>query len=182
MPSNNNVFNRFREKAEQANLPRGSKESIDWFRQTLRKNRYSFSRVTEGLKPGRFQTGDMITYQYDPKTKAKLKYYDTQPLIIVLDFAKGGWYGCNLHYLPPVIRASVLGEIINKKTPLAVARALERSEWSTACLKRYLSKQLLGAPVVVPKEEWDIAVSLPFESFQGKTQKSVWQESRRKKR
>ena len=41
-------------------------------------------------------------FVYDPKTKAKLPFYDTFPLVLPIDTFRGGFIGLNFHYLPTV--------------------------------------------------------------------------------
>ena len=52
--------------------------------------------------------GRMFMYMYDPKTKDKMPYYDTLPLVILVEFTHDGFYGLNLHYAPPFIRQKIL--------------------------------------------------------------------------
>lgn len=177
----NNLFNRYRELAAKAEISMGSKESIEWFRNRIRKDSRirNHDRVTKNLKKERPGPGKLMTYAYDPKFKEKLKYYDEYPLIIMLDTNQTGWYGANLHYLPPQLRVTLLEEIDYRKKPLrAIASALENNPITRVCLKRYLVKQVKSPPVTIPKDEWEIAIQLPFESFVKAGQKKVWRDSR----
>ena len=61
--------------------------------------------------------GGFYLYQYDPKWKDKLPWYDIYPLVFPFDYA-GGFYGINVHYLPP-----------NARTDLML-RLLELCRWS----------------------------------------------------
>jgi len=178
----NNLFNRYRNLAAKAEVTLGTKESLKWFAQRIRKDSRirNLDNVTKGFKAERPGPGKLMTYAYDPKYKEKLKYYDTHPLIIVLDIAAGGWYGANIHYLPPRLRARLFEELEYKENSLnRISTMLSNNSYTAPCLKRYLSKQVMSQPVVIPKEEWEIAIQLPFESFQKETLKNVWRESRR---
>jgi len=179
----NTLFNRYKALAAKAEVSLGTKESMDWFRNRIRKDSQirNHDRVTKNLKKERPGPGKMMTYVYNPKYADKLKYFDRFPLIIMLDTNVNGWYGANLHYLPPTLRVALLEEIEYKKTTLArIAGALERNPITKACLKRYLTKQLVTRPVTIPKNEWEIAIQLPFENFVKASQKEVWRESKRK--
>lgn len=179
----NTLFNRYRDLAAKAEITLGTKESMNWFAQRIRKDSKirNLDRVTKGLRANRIFPGSMVTYVYDPKYKDKLKFYDTHPLIVVLDIAKGGWYGANVHYLPPKMRAALFYEIeYNRKSMQQIASALETNEMTKVCLKRYLFKQVKSTPITIPRDEWEIAIQLPFESFQKESIKNVWRDSRRK--
>jgi len=173
----NTLFNRYKELAEKAEVTRGTKESLIWFQNRIRKDSRirNIERVTDNLKAERPGPGKMMTYVYDPKFKDKLKFYDTHPLIIMLEKTNNGWYGANLHYLPPKLRVALLQEIEYNKRPLRqISTALEKNPLTRPCLKRYLTKQIRSVPVTVPKEEWEIAIQLPFESFVKEANKTVW--------
>ncbi len=55
---------------------------------------------------------------------------------------------------------------------------MENNPITRVCLKRYLVKQVKSPPVTIPKDEWEIAIQLPFESFIKAGQKKVWRDSR----
>ena len=178
----NNLFIRYDRLAKEAEIKRGSKEALEWFADKVRKGRtVSLDKVSEGFKNKRLEVGNMIAYGYAPIGADRLPYYDRTPLVILMDFTKDGWYGINLHYLPPRMRAALLVEITYRKKPMQqIARALESNPMTKPCLKRYIAKQLTQKPVTIPKSEWDIAIQLPFESFVKAANKSVWQKSKSK--
>jgi len=180
----NTIFNRYKELAAKAEITMGTEESMEWFKNRIRKDRKirNLDSVASNFKKETPGPGKMMTYVYDPKTKDKLKYYDTHPLIIMLDVAKGGWYGANLHYLPPKLRVEILEEISFRRTSLRrIASALENNKLTKLCLKRYLVGQLRSQPVTIPKEEWEIAIQLPYENFLKAAEKTVWRDTRRLK-
>lgn len=179
----NMLFNRYRNLAAKAEVTLGTKESLKWFSQRIRKESRirNLDNVTQGLKVERPGPGKLMTYLYDPKYKEKLKYYDSHPLIICLEVAPKGWYGANIHYLPPTLRARLFEELdYNANSLNRIATMLSKNSYTAPCLKRYLAKHVMSQPVVIPKEEWEIAIQLPFENFQKQTMKSIWQESRNK--
>ena len=179
----NTVFNRYRDLARKAEITLGTRESAEWFANRIRKDKQikSIDRVTEGRKARIIEPGGMYTYTYDPKTKEKMKFYDSFPLIICLQIVRGGWYGVNFHYLPPSIRARVLWEIGYKKLPMPrVAKALSLDPRTSPAMKRYLFGQVKSTPRQIPRDEWEIAIQLPYENFQKATNKQVWRDSRSK--
>ena len=174
----NKLFSRFDRLAREAGVSRNTKASVEWFRRYIRKigNIRSHEKVTEGLKTkNKVTPGEMVTYVYDAKYKDKLPYWDKFPLIVVLEFTKDGWYGLNLHYLPPTVRAKVLAELsVTRKNLMQIRSALEKDARLKVCLKRYLAKQAVTEMSIIPKSEWEIAIQLPFENFIGATAKKVW--------
>ena len=57
--------------------------------------------------------GKMYLFIYDPIGKNELSYYDTFPLIFVLDWNQKSVLGLNLHYLPPATRAKFLDALLS---------------------------------------------------------------------
>ena len=55
--------------------------------------------------------GNMFFYKYDPKFAKKLPYWDMYPLVFPFEKAPGGFYGLNLHYIPPRHRAILMDEL-----------------------------------------------------------------------
>ena len=132
--------------------------------------------------------GKMYMYFYNPKHAKTLPYFDKFPLIIMVGPVKGGWYGLNLHYLPPEVRAALLDELVkiggskltsdtklrltyNKLKGLQSVRAFQ------PCFKRYLANHVASKMVEIPGDEWENAVFLPTESFSKATSKEVWRDS-----
>ena len=181
----NRLFDRLTEKARRANIsPSGTKESINWFRRAVTKEGQipKIDKVTEGLENSRFRPGEMMTYSYDPLLKERLDFYDEHPLIIFLERKADGWYGLNLHYLPPIVRAQIFEELAyNEKRLPMIAEKLSRNEQTKVCLKRYKAGQLRSKPKTIPKELWEIAIALPYDKFIKENKKKVWQLSKSKR-
>ena len=118
-----------------------------------------------------------MTYRYDPKHKAKLPYYDMFPLIIYCEPFRGGFYGFNIHYLQPALRAKVLSAIRERGPKMVLA--LAKVPVMKHAIKKYLNKQLLSRPVIIDEDDWEIAISLPFEGFQKAGNKEVWRNANR---
>ena len=133
----------------------------------------------------------MVMYFYDPKYKAELPYYDRFPLTIMVEPAPGGFYGLNLHYLSPGVRARFLDELMKlaPKTMTDTTR-LQRMRYKTLkgvkkyrefepCFKHYLMSHVKSKIVRVPMTEWEIAIFLPTEEFKKVKAQSVWRYSRK---
>lgn len=181
---NETIFQRYDRRAGEANILRNTDAAIDWFRNVIRKDKpVSFDRVSNDARKldqrVQFVPGNMFTYTYDPKYKDKLPFFDVFPLILLVEKTKTGWYGINVHYLPPVLRAELFKEIgYRKKDPRVVASVLARNPLTTPCLKQYLASHLKSRPIGIPKDEWEIAIQLPFEGFKKAENAQVWANSR----
>jgi len=171
------IYQRYDKRAQAAGVTRGTRESLEWFRKTIRKDRQikNLDRVTEGLKTKRIEIGGLYAYEYLPKNADKLPLWDKFPLVIILSFTNNGWYGLNLHYLPPVIRSKILSELnINRMNGVAIAKKFTQSDYGKFALKKYIATQMKSRPKIIPKKDWEIAIQLPFENFQKSTSTSVW--------
>lgn len=80
---------------------------IQWLRDITTTNEYVF----RGFKPGY-----IYHYNYVPKYKDILSYYDGKPLIIYLSPHADGktFYGYNIHFIPMRIREKIFNEFLYK--------------------------------------------------------------------
>ena len=166
-----------------------------WFSSSLEK-----LKGTSALKPGQQSTqirntiksddiGSMFMFYYDPKTKDKLPYYDRFPVIFVVDMAQGGYYGINLHYLPPFARAKLMNALYdvqntatlekNRKLALSYRMLIGASRLNLfkPCFKHYLFTHVRSKFIKVEYEEWDTVAMLPLQQFQKASADKVWAES-----
>lgn len=178
-----NLFKQLEIEAFRAGITPRTKESIAWFRkkaqQLRRVNRLDLLRSEELALKNRPKTapfGEMYMFFYDAKYKETLPYYDAFPLVIPTGPAPGGFYGMNLHYLPPLIRAKALDALLQEQS--------EGSEVPYKYIKptihRYLFKQVKSRFALVDKPEWEIATFLPTADWRGSTATNVYRDSRRK--
>jgi hypothetical protein len=136
--------------------------------------------------------GFMYTFVYDAKTKDKLPYWDAFPLIFLVDRAEGGFYGLNLHYLPPKHRAALLDallDIVNNdkydtrtklKLSYSVLNGSSKFPLFRPCFKRYLVSHIKSGIAKIPATEWESAIYLPTADFRKASQAKVWADSLRK--
>lgn len=191
MPS---LFSKIQSDAERTGFLPRTRESRNWF---LRKVQ-SLSNISPAkiLNDDSVQTrgkpliGRMFMFLYDPKYKETLPYYDRFPLILMIGPAKGGFYGLNLHYLPPRQRAVFFDRLMdhmnNKKLDETTRFKLSYNMLnSTAklrayapCFKHYLNKHVVSKTVEVFPKEWEIALFLPTEKFMGENKAKIWQKTR----
>jgi len=190
-----NLFQNMQINAFRAGITPRTKESINWFRkkgQTLRRvNRNSLMKEEPVQLSNAVRPGAMVMFFYDPKTKADLPYYDSFPLTIIVDSAPGGFYGLNLHYLPPILRAKFLDGLIdiasdkrytdNTRFDVSYSylKKTSKMKYFEPCFKRYLKSHMRSRFAVVPAPEWEIATFLPTADFQKASKTKVYSDSRR---
>ena len=190
-----NLFAKLEQEAFRAGITPRTKQSRDWFRSKLSsmgKVSRSSSMRDEQLKlvnKSQPLIGSMNMFFYDPKHKDTLPYYDRFPLSVIVGPAQGGFYGLNLHYLPPVLRAKMLDALMgvtnNKKyddsTKFEISYKLlvatSRLRFFKPCYKHYLFAHVKSRLARVSAPEWEIATFLPTADFEGNKSK-VYSDSR----
>lgn len=135
-------------------------------------------------------------FSYDAKHKATLPYWDALPLVIVVDFKPDGFTGLNLHYVPPLVRKSILQALRNnlnwepivsdfltksEKNKIAlnygILSRLSQFRVMKPCFKRYLFSHVRSNFMYIDPIEWERAVMLPTEKFQKASKARVHRES-----
>ena len=188
-----NIFQNLQIAAFRAGITPRTKQSRDWFRQKARQlstSRLDLMKQEPLQLRSRHGIGNMYMYFYDPKHKDTLPYYDRFPLTIVVEPAKGGFLGLNLHYLPMVLRAKLLDGLMettnNNKYDDSTKFAATYQQLKGAanlkpfkpCLKHYLISNVKSRLALVPAPEWEIATFLPTASFSKASAAKVHSDSR----
>lgn len=190
-----NLFQKLEYEAFRAGITPRTKESMTWFRNRVKNLRTVNRKALMADEPATFTSrispGNMYHFYYDPKHKETLPYYDRFPLIIAVGPAKGGFYGLNLHYLPPNLRAKLLDALMdlasdkkfNDRTKLKLSYKMlkdaSRYRWFKPCFKHYLTKHVRSRFSRVPAPEWEIAVFLQTAQFEKATKGKVYADSKR---
>ena len=171
----------------------GIRKTAAWYRNAVASiaDRATAGRLMRsGKLNGRPSIGRLNMYFYDPKTKDKLPYYDTFPLSVIVSKAPGGFYGLNLHYLAPTLRAKFLDalmDITNNKAyddttkfqaRYNILQKTSKLRFYKPCFKHYLSKNVRSRFAYVPPPEWEIATFLPLANFEKASQRQVYKDSR----
>ena len=167
----------------------------DWFKEKVRQASASAqmravtpNQLLRRQEEGSATLGKMLFYKYDPKFAKKLPYWDMYPLVFPFEKAKGGFYGLNLHYIPPRERAVLMDELkrytTNKKydetTRLKLTYdILKGFGRAVPCVKRYLGSNVRSNTVRINADEWEIAIFLPVERFQKESTRTVWNDSKK---
>ena len=176
-----------------------SGQAIDWFKDIVKKTQQAaFPAATGrrdimtdrniGVSTGKPNIGQLYLFQYSAKWKDILPYWDMWPLIFPFDYAKDGFYGINLHYLPPNARAALMIRLIkaqggggnmNENFKLKLNYSIITSfKPAIPCIKRYLFSQVQGKGLYgIGGEDWSYAAALPLHKFQKESAKYVWTQS-----
>lgn len=190
-----NLFKKLELEAFRAGITPRTKESREWFRkkaqQLRRVDRNSLMKEEEVKKKDRQVIGGMFMFYYDPKTKDTLPYYDKFPLAIIVEPAKDGFYGLNLHYLPPILRARFLDSLLeitnNNKydsstkfdLSYALLKRAQKLKYFKPCFKHYLNSHVKSRFAQIEAPEWEIAAFLPTASWEKASSSKVYSDSRR---
>lgn len=166
--------------------------SQSWYRNavSLITDRVSQGKLmNSGKLLGRPSAGRMSMFVYDPKTKAKLPFYDTFPLVLPVDVFRGGFVGLNFHYLPYALRFKLLEQLqtyasndkFNSTTKLQVGYSnVKGNNLIRPAIKKYLWRHVRSEYLRIDADEMAIACYLPVANFQGASLGQVFADSRRK--
>ena len=190
------VFDNILTRGMQAGqIPGRTRDARDWYRNAARNANVTPGRLigqntakaTTGTEPG-----SMMLFNYDPKLKGELPYYDTFPLIFVVGPAEDGFYGLNMHYLPYKQRAMLMDALYelttnsryDNSTRLRLSYQLLKKASSyklfKPCFKHYLHSNVKSRKILIDSVEWDIALFLPIQRFQKASASRVYSDSLRK--
>ena len=187
------LFDTLQAGAQRAGIKSRTKQSREWFQDQIKTlsvpGRGTLLKDPALQRTNRELVGNMYMYVYDPKMKKELPYYDRFPLSIMVEPAKGGFYGLNLHYLNYNVRARFLDELMSLESGKATQTSrIKRLRYQLLagtrkykefkpCFKHYLTSHIKSPLSRVPMTDWEIAIFLPIEQFVKKGKTSIWNES-----
>tara|TARA_A200000159_G_scaffold85972_1_gene79484 strand:+ start:1243 stop:1797 length:555 start_codon:yes stop_codon:yes gene_type:complete len=167
-------------------------KSASWYRNaaSLISDRATQGKLMrDGKLLGKPSAGRMAMFVYDPKTKQKLPFYDTFPLVLPVDTFRGGFIGLNFHYLPYGVRYKLLDQLqqfssntkFDQSTKLNVTyNAIKNIGIIKPAIKKYLYSYVRSSFLRVDADEMAIAIYLPVAKFKKATLGQVFADSRRK--
>ncbi len=188
------LIDRINEELSKKGLKPRTGSARDWLRAKiaeLNPTRQSDTRDKERLKDSTI-LGKMYFYYYDPKTKDMLPYWDKFPLVIPIETYRDGFLGLNLHYISPkqrLVLLDALSEYANNsnydettrlRLTYSKLKNIGKAYKAKPCIKKYLFKHVDSRFLEIEANEWDIAVLLPFQNFQGASANKVYNDSRTK--
>ena len=172
------------------------RKSFNWYmnqvRSVMRGVNSPSSAISSSIgKPvSQFDIGSMYLFRYDAKWKEKLPYFDAFPLCLPFEPTNDGFYGLNLHYLPYMMRAQLLGKLMETSNDRAIDdKTTMRYNWELLsnsaqfpevkpCVKRYITKHIRSRLFEINPQDWKGAIFLPVEDF-NVSKNTVFQKSRR---
>lgn len=180
-------------------IPSRTQAARDWFRTAAQNTSVTPSKLmkeskTRLVSTSSLEPGSMYMFNYSPKHKKTLPYYDTFPLIFILDQVENGFMGLNLHYLPLRERARLMDALYSlssdqrydEQTKIQLSynilKGAAKYRNFRPTIKRYLASNVKSRFLKIESVEWDIALFLPTHRFQKASAEKVWQESMRKVR
>lgn len=156
------------------------KESIDWFKDSIYEiNKKQKSDPNKLFRKSSMpQVGDMFLFVYDPKTKDKLPFWDTYPLVFPIQMYDDGFLGINLHYLPYLPRQQLLKALdgiknnnkYNDTTKIMVSyellgRYANQFKGYDVCIKRYLYGHVRSSFHYIMPSDWGKVIMLPLQRW-----------------
>lgn len=166
-------------------LDSNSIKSKNWFVKTMSQMyKYTPSYIlgdSAKLQEHNLFFGRLCMFIYDPKTKEKLPYYDTFPLVLPFEPRKDGFLGLNFHYIDPYSRAILLNQLSdgnNMAELLFVYRDIKNNPIAKSCLKYYLYPYVRTKFVEIEPADFEWVLYLPTERFIKKSKSTVWANSR----
>ena len=176
-------------------LPAREQSARDWYRdqaKTIRNvNEAGLLRSGGSRLTSRPIIGNMYLMQYDAKHKDTLPYFDRLPLIFPYKKVQGGFMGINLHYLPLTYRAKLMDALYETtsnekydettilKINYRILNGAAKFEYFKPCVKHYLTTQVRSRFFYIYPSEWDMALFMPLERFEGARKTQVFADSRK---
>lgn len=172
------------------------RNSASWFMNHVRNNTRSLGPMkvlADNLhrQTDTPQVGRMIFFTYDPKTKDKLPFYDTFPLVLPFSVTAKSFYGINFHYLYPNVRLTLINKLLeyaeddkisqSAKIDLSWKMLNNASKFNEVkpAVKQYLFSHVKSRMAQIPVHEMAISVFLPVERFRKQSAEYVWADSKK---
>ena len=133
-----------------------SQVTEDFFRSQLLEELGDTNFDDDAADTAGFAPGQLYFFTYSAQTKQP--YYDMYPLSYVIEYQKGGFLGCNIHYVPLTQRDELAISLLNNSAQGAVAVPRRT-------LHKYVYTGVRGTPYRIPSAEWSDVAQLPTERF-----------------
>ena len=176
-------------------LEAGDRErSAAWYQKTVRNVATGVNSPNEvfgsdlGEYVSRLEVGQMYAFRYDPLHKETLPYYDTFPLVIIAEPLPTGFSGINLHYISPLVRARLLGKLMDASDLELDIKSKLNAQWSfirnfsrfpevRGSIKKYLTRQVQSRMYKVNPVHWKSAIFLDTQQFVGAQESHIYRQT-----
>ncbi|MFZ9472903.1 MAG: hypothetical protein ACO26H_04325 [Sediminibacterium sp.] len=187
------LFGRVEKEFSRSGLDARSKESMKWFQSNLKDRKIGQNQILTDsalIRVNQIKPGRLYQFSYDPKTAETLPYYDRFPLILAVGPAEGGFYGLNMHYLSPFLRARLFDRLLEYtnndkfddttkfRMSYNILSNVSKLNLFQPCFKHYLTSHVDSRIIMIPPASWEIAVFLPTERFKKQKKDYVWRQSK----
>jgi hypothetical protein len=186
------VFDDLLAKGAKANkIPGRTADARNWFRNQAQNTKATAPRLISSSDNyvSTPEVGKMYLFQYDPKLKKELPYYDTYPLVFPIDESKGGFLGLNMHYLPLRQRAVLMDALYDTvsnnryddstrlRLSYSILKGASKYKAYKPTIKKYLGSHVRSRFIEIKPVEWDIALFLPIQSFKKASSATVYSDA-----
>lgn len=158
-----------------------AKEAAKWYADKI-KNIFKAEKTKDPSqlfqKVNLPEIGKMYIFLYDAKHKDTLPFWDSYPLVFPIEFYTDGFLGINLHYLPPLQRATLLTKLMelanndkyDDSMKLNISYGILKAYSSQFkgyenCVKRYLFGHVKSKFNVVHPSDWGKVCLLPLQKW-----------------
>lgn len=178
-------------------IAENSISSAKWYKETVEKLGIKNIQVQKSIRSdlgevvSSINVGEMYLYVYNPKLAEVLPVYDQVPLVLVFQKVPDGFYGLNLHYLPPLARLGLLESLMELRDKKNISETTRlKLRWRVLnnavrfpgvqeCVKRYLYPNIDSRILKISPLDWKKTIMLPLERFQKKSSRAVYNQSRK---
>ena len=196
------ILKRFEEYAHihNSNYSIAKKDAQNWFYNATRSLELNMAQAAQQKGTTKyprvithFTQGQMYLFKYEPEGRKKLKHYDRFPLIIVIKSTPTGVLALNLHYLPIMLRISLLNKLVyllnNRKYTVTTKflglsyetlRPFTKYREALPAIKRYTRKFVRSRIVKIFADEWLLASFLPAQEWMKQNESTVYAHSRKR--
>ena len=173
-----------------ANKQGDTQKSASWYKNAVSSiaDKVTANKLmAQGKLTGRPNVGLLNMIFYDPKYKKTLPFYDTFPLVLPLEAIEGGFSGLNFHYLPPILRFRLLEQMqrwatnnkMDSTTRFDVSwKRVKNIPLVKPSIKKYLYKHVRSRFLKIDVVQAAIAVYLPVQQFQKRSDTGVYSASK----
>lgn len=165
----------------------------DFFKNPVSANNSAndiIARTPKSSRKTKIELGSLYMFSYEAITET-LQYFDKFPLVIPVNEDSDHFWGINLHYAPPLIRAKIFDAIrdivedphllpVSKRQKIASFTAtLMKQNFIKPLIKCYLKSQVRSRFIHVQFENWEHVLYLPLARFNNVTEKQVFKDYKR---
>ena len=189
-----NIFTRISKGLPPSINPQDIVAARQWFRdEALKTKRVNVNQIFQNSRKSMTGNinisaiGSMFLFNYNPKMKDTLPFYDIFPLTFIVELYKDGFLGINLHYLNPYMRAKLMdalytialkqGDKIKLQLSYRVLKSATKFKGFQPCLKRYLFSHMQSKFLFIEPGKWDTVLMLPTQRFVKTSADVVWKHS-----